>query len=119
MLIGDFIQAFKAGKELANAETWKRRQVLVNSVAALGMAALSIAAAFGYRINLDADGVQAIAAAVAAIVGLFNAGATVATTTRIGLPDRADNGTDATPAGEVEQQPEPIQPDPFESRSIG
>lgn len=89
-MLTELINAFRAGAELANAEVWKKRQVLVNALVAFLSAALAVAAAAGYTINLDDDGVRAIAGALAALVGLFNAGATVATTTRIGLPSRRD-----------------------------
>ena len=116
MLIPDLFIAFRAGKELANAETWKRRQVLVNALVALLTAGVAIAAAFGYPLNLDANGVQAIAAAVAALVGVFNGAATVATTTRIGLPPK----TDDTPGGGKDTKPavnlEPFDADVFGTR---
>ena len=99
MLIQDFFRVFRLGYELTNAELWKRRQVLVNTLAAFIGAAVAVAAAFGYPINLDSDGVNAIAGAIAALVGLFNAGATVATTTRIGLPNRGDDVLTARPDG--------------------
>lgn len=95
MLIRDFLAVFRLGNELANAETWKRRQNLVNALAGFIGASVAIAAAFGHQINLDQDGVNAIAGAVAALVGVFNIGTTVATTTRIGLPPRGD----AVPTG--------------------
>lgn len=95
MLIHDFIAVFRLGNELANAETWKRRQNLVNALVGFLGASLAIAAAFGHPVNLDQEGINHIAGAIAAVVGLFNIGATVATTTRIGLPPRGD----AVPTG--------------------
>lgn len=91
MILNDFFSAFRAGKELANAVTWKQAQVLTNALVALLTALVAIAAAFGYRIALDSAGVQSIAAAVVALVGLFNGGVTVATTVRIGLQPAAGN----------------------------
>ena len=97
-MIGDIFRVLRAGVELTNAETWKRRQVLVNAVAALLGALVALAAAFGHPLDIDAEGVNAIAGAVAAVVGLFNGWATVATTTRIGLPPRGDPGEPGDPA---------------------
>lgn len=85
----DLFRVLRAGEELANAETWKRRQVLVNALTALLSSGLAVAASYGHTLNIDQDGVSAIAGAVAAVVGVFNAWATVATTGRIGLPPAA------------------------------
>lgn len=116
MLINDIFSVFRAGKELANAETWKKRQVLVNALVALLTAGVAIAAAFGYPLNLDSQDVQTIAAAIAALVGVFNGAATVATTTRIGLPPKANDspgdGTDTKPAVDLH----PFDADVFNTR---
>lgn len=98
MLLGEFFNDFKAGSELAHAETWKKAQVLVNALVVLFTAGVAISGSFGYKIDISSDGVQSIAAGVATLVGLFNGGITVATTTRIGLQDKTRNaridGTD-------------------------
>lgn len=89
MILNDFFSAFRAGKELAKAVTWKQAQVLTNALVALLTALVAIAAAFGYKIALDNAGVQSVAAGVVALVGLFNGGVTVATTVRLGLQPEA------------------------------
>lgn len=98
MLIGDAVSVFRAGKKLTNATTWKNGQLLGSTLVTLIGGGLAIAAAFGYKINLDGDGISAISLAVVAVVGLFNGGVTVATTTSIGLPpapsDPPSNGSD-------------------------
>ena len=91
----DLFRVFRAGEELANAETWKNRQVLVNALTVLLSSALAIAAANGHTVNIDQAGIAAIAGTVAALVGVFNGWATVATTERIGLSPK----TVAPPAG--------------------
>lgn len=96
-MIGDIFRVLRAGVELTNAETWKRRQVAVNALAALLGALVALAAAFGHPLDIDADGVNAIAGGIAAVVGMFNGWATVATTTRIGLPPRGDPGAPGGP----------------------
>lgn len=85
----DLFRVLRAGEELANAETWKRRQVLVNALTVLLSSGLAVAAAYGHALNIDQDGVASIAGAVAAVVGVFNAWATVATTERIGVQGNA------------------------------
>ena len=91
-MIGDIFRVLRAGVELSNAEVWKKRQVLVNALAAFLGALVALAAAFGHPLDIDAEGVNAIAGAVAAVVGLFNGWVTVASTRRIGLPPRNDPG---------------------------
>ena len=112
MVVTDLLSAFRAGRELANAETWKKRQVLVNALVAVLTAAVALAA------FLD---VQAIAASVAAVVGLFNGAATVATTTRIGMPSKADDPPNAKTSGDADGKPDgdllkPFDPDVFGTR---
>lgn len=97
-MIGDIFRVLRAGVELTNAETWKRRQVAVNALSATLAALVALASSFGYPLPLDKDGIDAIAAGVVAVVGLFNGWATVATTSRIGLPPRGNPGAPGDPA---------------------
>lgn len=114
MLLNDFFNAFRAGRELANAETWKRAQVATNSLVALLTAGVAIAAAYGHPVALDDAGIQSIAGAVVALVGLFNASATVVSTSRIGFGAGcgAPAAVGASPALEnlrgVPPAPEPV-----------
>lgn len=85
MLI-DAFRALQAGKELARAETWKRAQVWTGHLTVLLGAGASIAASLGYPVNLTPEQITTLVSAVAIVVGLFNSYATVATTSRIGLP---------------------------------
>jgi hypothetical protein len=86
-MIGNAITAMRKGTQLANVETWKNRTVAVNAVAALGGAILGIANALGYPIPLDAEQVDALAVVLVTVVGLFNGWSTLATSTKVGLPD--------------------------------
>lgn len=121
MVVTDLLSAFRAGRELANAETWKKRQVLVNALVAVITFSVALAAFFGHPVNLDSQDVQAISAAVAALVGLFNGAATVATTTRIGMPSKADDPPDTKTSGDAAGEPDddllkPFDPDVFGTR---
>lgn len=118
-MFGDLFRAFRAGQELANAETWKKRQVLVNAMVAILTAVVALAAAFGHPLNLDAQGVQAIAASVAALVGLFNGAATVATTSRVGLPPAADDPPGPGSDGGDPVRLDPANPDVFGTGNRG
>lgn len=81
------IEVLYRGKELANAEAWKRRQVILGALTAL-LPALAIVA--GVDLS-DAD-VQAIAAGVAALAGCVQSYLAVATSARVGLPPRRAPG---------------------------
>ena len=85
MILGDFFSAFQAGKELSNATTWKKAQVVVAKLSILFGAAISILAAFGYVVPLTPDQIGILAGAIGVIVGLFNGTATIVSTSRIGL----------------------------------
>ena len=87
----DLFRVLRAGEELANAETWKKRQVLVNALTVLLSSSLVVASAYGHTVALDTEGVASIAGAIAALAGVFNAWATVSTTERIGLSPGAGN----------------------------
>ena len=52
---------------------------------------VSIAAALGHPIPLTPDQITALVSGIAVLVGLFNSYVTVATTTRLGVPPRADS----------------------------
>jgi len=137
MIIGDLIGAFRAGKELRNAVTWKNAQLRVSLLVTILSAALGVAKLFGYDLNLSVEEITSIAVAVGVVGGLLNGGTTVATTTRIGLPSKSDGesggrGGDKTVvepvagkprpptfAPKIEPAPEPPPPDFFGNRSLG
>ena len=91
----DFLQALRAGQELAHPETWKRASVWTGSLTALLGAATAIARAYGYSIPLGDAEIATLVSAAAVVVGLFQSWSTMATTRRIGLPP----GPDAVGAG--------------------
>jgi hypothetical protein len=90
MLIVDFFRVLQTGQELANAEIWKKRQLAINALVVLITAGASLARSFGYSLGLGEEQIKDLAGGVYAVVGVFNAWATVATTGRIGLPPRGD-----------------------------
>lgn len=90
MLI-DAFRALQAGKELANAKTWKQVQLLTANLTILLGAAVSIAGAMGHPIPLTGEQITTLVSALAVLVGLFNSYTTVATTERIGVQPAADS----------------------------
>jgi hypothetical protein len=93
--------ALQRGKELANVETWKSRQNLVNTLAGFGVSLVALASAFGYVVALSPDDVAVMASAIGAVVGLFNVYTTTATTKRIGLPAKSDDSA-------ADLEPDPV-----------
>lgn len=81
-----FYSVFQAGKVVANPAAWKRGQMTGGLVAGLLGALIAFAKVFGYDIPLSDEQLLQIGGAAVAVFGLFNAGATVATTDKLGLP---------------------------------
>lgn len=85
MIVTDLFSAMRAGKELANAETWKRAQIRTALLVSLLSAGVGIAKAFGINILLTPEEINAIAVVIGLVGGLFMGLATVVSTSRIGL----------------------------------
>lgn len=134
MLIKDFFQAFKAGKELANGAAWKDAQLVGSKLAILFGALLAIANAFGYFPYVTTQDALTVAGAIAVVVGMLNGTATVVSSPKIGLrglpPSGSDTGggepvAEPTPARiPIPVEPQPVepqleQPDLFHNRSLG
>ncbi len=80
-----FYSVFESGKMVANPVAWKKGQMTGGLVAALLGSLITLAKVFGYDIHLNDEQLVQIGGAIVAVFGLFNAGATVATTTKIGM----------------------------------
>lgn len=96
-MIVDLFRALQAGKELANAETWKKAQLWTANLTILLGAAVSIAASLGYPTPLTPDQITTLVSAVAVLVGVFNSYVTVASTTRLGVQPGAGPDDTGTP----------------------
>jgi hypothetical protein len=80
-----FFELFKQGKELANAASWKNKQVIGNTlIGFLGAAAL-LAKGFGYDLHLDEQTIQQVGMGIAAIYGVANSILTVITSAKVGV----------------------------------
>ncbi len=87
----DVLGVFRAGQKLSKSTTWKNAQLRVSLLVTIISSGIGAAAFFGYRVELTADEITSIAVTIGIIGGLLNGGTTVATTTSIGLPVKADN----------------------------
>lgn len=73
---------FKHGQVVADAKSWKNRQITATVLAGVILAVVNTAAAFGYSIPVDMETANAIAAGIIAVVNVV---LTVTTTDKIGL----------------------------------
>jgi hypothetical protein len=92
MIVTDFFTALQAGKELANADTWKNAQLRGAKLAVLFGAALPIAQMFGLLNGVTPEQMLVLASAISIVGGMLNGAATVVSTTRIGLSPADSNG---------------------------
>lgn len=84
-IVASVWRALRAGAKLANAATWKERQQIVNNLAALLAAGVTLAKVFGHEIPLSEADQLLIAGAVGALLGVFNVGATAISSADVGL----------------------------------
>lgn len=129
MIVSSFFAALRAGKELTNAKAWKNAQLRTSLLVTIISFALGAAALFGYRLELTPDEITSITIAIGVVGGLLNGATTVATTAKIGLPNKSDNQPDigsttssgtsvvGNKADEPRAYPKPA--DIFHDRSIG
>ena len=76
-------RVFKAGEVVADPGAWKRGQVTSNAIAALLVAMVYAAEAFGYEVPVTGEAIDAIAVGLFALVNLVF---TVVSTDKVGLP---------------------------------
>ncbi len=80
-----FYNVFRAGQSVANPRALKQAQLATNIAALLG-AVVVLGRLFNYDLHLDDGEIVTLSGAIAIVLGLFNIGATVASTNKIGLP---------------------------------
>ena len=86
--LGMFYNVFRQGQAVADAANLKNKQLLANALAVLLTTAVGAGKLYGYDFHLSPDDLNSIAGVGAVVFGLFNAGATVASSNKIGLPPR-------------------------------
>lgn len=110
--MGKLIAVFTAlryGSCLADPAVRKNNQNLINALVGL-LGALVVF----LPIEVTSEQVVNLAGGVAVLIGLYNVYTTTATTTKIGLPTRADPGSESRDTGcgdECDGKPEPV-PEP-------
>lgn len=76
-------RVFRAGEVVANPGAWKSGQITSNAVAALLVALVYAAEAFGYEVLVTGESLDAIAVGLFALVNVV---CTVVSTDKVGLP---------------------------------
>ena len=96
-----FYSVFTAGQSVVHAVRLKKVQAYGGLFAGFIGAALAVAKGFGYVVPLTDEQVISLGTACAVLFGLFNAGATVASTDKIGLPSLEDQESNADNAEHI------------------
>lgn len=91
-----FIDLFRKGSEVANAEAWKNHQITGTLVGGLILAIINVAQIYGFSLPVDVDSANAIGAGLVAAINVL---LTAATSANIGL----------LPAVESKGEPEQIR----------
>lgn len=97
----------RKGSALSEPELWRDKTSAANAVVGLLAACLALAAAFGHRLEIDGDDLQALALGLVALVGLCNKLMHVATTADAGLSPKPEP---AKTAPLFEPWPELVEP---------
>lgn len=93
--IAALFKLFKAGEEVGNAAAWTNRTIIVNVLVAV----LGVAAAFGFKVDLDTDTLTMLAGGIVAAVTAGNAVMHAITDHRAGVGVQPDSGTDVRTGG--------------------
>lgn len=108
MRIALMIRALYRGAQLARVETWKKKGVALAAVSGLLSALVGIAVTFGWLSDVPPQLIMEVSSALVSLVMFALGYLQVATTEKIGLPDRR-SGTDgvlhAETVGDPEQRP--------------
>lgn len=86
-----FYAVFTSGQAVVEAVRLKKLQISGGLIAGLLGALIALAKGFGYEIPLTDDQLLQIGGGAAALFGLLNAGATVASTDKFGLPAQSQS----------------------------
>lgn len=92
--------ALQRGRELANPETWKTQQNVVNAVGGVLVVIVGLVKALGYELPISDEQVLLVGGSIGTIVWVFyNLYITTATTKKIGLSYKSEtnSGTQEVP----------------------
>ena len=98
-----FFELFKEGKEVTNAATWKNRTIATNAILALIGTTLALGKAFEFKLELDGDTLQGLAAGAVAVVTAINAVMHTITSARVGLSSDSGSSPPDRPTADIGQ----------------
>ena len=78
-----YLDMFKKGKKLANAETWKKRAVVQNLLVAFGGVILVALQWNGYTVAMDEANLEVLSTILITIIGLINCAVYTATSSKM------------------------------------
>ena len=99
MIVTNFFEALKPGKEVANATAWKEAQLLLNKWGGVATFVLGLARVFGVNLGLTDDQLLGLLSGAAVVYCVFNGSATVVSTTKVGVRRATDGGDNTGGAG--------------------
>ena len=85
-------EALKQGKRLANAETWKNRQMAINALVGVFGGLILLLPLLGLKVEVSSEDVLAIAGGIATLYGVVDGVLTAATSKKTGLPSKPETG---------------------------
>ena len=100
-----FFELFKEGKEVADPTTWKNRTIATNAILALLGTALALTKAFGFKLELDSDTLQGLAAGTVAVVTAINAVMHTITSARVGVSSNSGSNPPEGPTADTGESP--------------
>jgi hypothetical protein len=103
--IPKFLELFKEGKEVTNAATWKSRTIATNAILALLGTGLGLSKAFGFKLELDNETLQSLAAGAVAVVTAVNAVMHTITSARVGVSSNGGSSSSEGSAPDNNQPP--------------
>lgn len=104
MKISQMMEIFQAGKEVANPEYWKQKTIKANAIMVLISGVIAILNMFDCSLcslQLTPEQIIGLTTGITTIAGIFNAGSTMATSSKVGFKPK--------PKPEVVKVEEPVE----------
>ena len=116
----DFYALFTAGQSVENAIRLKKTQIYGGAFAGFLGALVVLAKVFGYDLPITDEQLVQLGGACATLFGMYNAGATVASTDKLGLPSKQKQiaSSDSTDQSEVPAVSAPPTPTAVQSKPV-
>lgn len=100
------MEVFQAGKEVANPEFWKQKTIKANAIMVLISGIVAILNMFDCSLcdlQLTSEQIIGITTGITTIAGIFNAGSTMVTSTKVGFKPKKSS-TEVVVEEEIEEE---------------